>query len=164
VAASCNLISLEMRFAKHDFPHPKIKKRSLNMNIKDAISLANNVVNPADADKLKTAIYDLQQENIDLKMKLQECISELQVYQEWDNTKSLYEEYKAFHGAVVYVKIGETKPVIFYCPACFSKKAVIPLQKLDAGIASKLKVGHPSNKGEHFCPSCEQVYYCDFSN
>ena len=113
---------------------------------------------------LKQVIYDLQQENIDLKMKLQECMSELQVYQEWENTKSLYKEYKAFHGAVVYIKTGETKPTIFYCPACFSKKSVIPLQKLDAGIASKLKVGYRRNKGEHFCPSCEQVYYCDFSN
>lgn len=134
------------------------------MNIKDAISVANNVVNPADADKLKTTIYDLQQENIDLNMKLQECMSKLQVYQKWENTKSLYKEYKAHHGAVVYIKTDKTKPIIFYCPVCFGKESVIPLQKLDSGISHKLKVHNPNNKGEHYCPSCEQVYYCDFSN
>ena len=37
------------------------------MNIKDVISIANNAVNPADADKLKTAIYELQEKNLDLQ-------------------------------------------------------------------------------------------------
>ena len=56
------------------------------MNIEKAISVANQLANPTDAEALKNTIYQLQKENLDYKAKLEECKSKLKVYQKWSDT------------------------------------------------------------------------------
>ena len=125
------------------------------MNIKDAVSIANNIVNPADADKLKAYIYDLQKENLELKSQLEDCKTKLKVFDEWNNTKSLYQEHKTEHGSVVYVRsIKEDITDIFYCPVCFSQKSIIPLQNFIKQRPG-LKVSREHIKE---CPSCQQIF------
>lgn len=128
------------------------------VTIKDAISLANNIVNPVDAEKLKNYIYKLQQENLDFKFQLIECKTNLQIAQEWANTKKFYQEHKTEHGYIVYRKVEEIIEGIFYCPVCFDKKSIKQLQPIP----------HHLNKNKfhlitdimlsRYCPSCEILY------
>ncbi len=125
------------------------------INLKEAVALTNNIVNPSDAEQLKNYIYQLQQENLELKSQLVECKSKLNVFEEWTNTKSLYKEHQTEHGAVVYIKIKETIPNIFYCPVCFDKKSIIPLQPVPEYLARTL---HLFDISVHkYCPACKQV-------
>ena len=127
------------------------------MDIPKLISLANNLTNPADADALKSAIYQLQKENIDFKVKYQECFAKLQELDNWEKTKVRYKEHKTNYGSVVYIKVEKSTPDIYYCPVCFSNKSIVPLQKFSPDIANKFKIHDFQN--HQMCPSCNATFY-----
>ena len=127
------------------------------MNIKDAISHANNVVNPADAEALKTMIYELRNKNLELNAQFKECQMQLKIAEGWSETKKDYKESHTSGRAVVYVCLRESVSGIFYCPACFAQKIIVPMSKLTKGIARQINYSMATER-EHFCPSCKQVY------
>ena len=127
------------------------------MNIPKVVSIIDKFLNPTDAQTLKNVIYQLQQENIDFKVKYQECLAKLQKLEHWEHTKSGYKEHKTKYGGIVYTKAEESAPNIYYCPVCFSKKLVIPLQKLSPDLAEKYNINDfPDHQ---LCPSCNAVFY-----
>lgn len=127
------------------------------MDIQKLISIADSIANPIDAEALKSAIYQLQKENIDFKVKYQECFTKLQELNDWEKTKAMYKEHKTNYGSVVYVKAEESTSNIYYCPVCFSKKSVIPLQKISKDLANKFHIHDFQN--HQLCPSCNSAYY-----
>ena len=130
------------------------------ITVKEAVELANNIVNPSDAEQLKNYIYELQKENIDLKSQLVECKSKLQVAQEWSNTKSLYQECQTGHGAILYRKIKEIIADAFYCPVCFAKQLIIPLQPmLSSSGFTDPTIAYENLDEIKRCPSCDNRYF-----
>lgn len=128
------------------------------MDIPKIVSIADKFLNPADAEQFRNSVYQLQQENIDFKMKFQECYAKLQELENWERTKAGYKEYKTPSDSIVYVKDKESTPDVFYCPVCFNKKSIIPLQAVPLNIAVESKASYKAFTGHKYCPSCEQLY------
>lgn len=125
------------------------------MNIKDALEILDGIANAPRIDELKAIIYDLQKENLDLHTKLMDTEAKLKIHLDWSQKASLYKEYKTSYGAVVYRKIKEDIPGIFYCPACFDKNSIIPLQPVPAHMHTGFHL--PDHLLHRYCPSCSKI-------
>lgn len=128
------------------------------MSFKDALDILSNLSNIPRSDELKIIIYDLQKENLDLQSKLMETESKLKIFLDWTKESSLYKKHKTPHGSIIYIKIKETIPDIFYCPVCFDEKSIIPLQPITHFMNDKFHCGALRDQSR-YCPSCEHLYY-----
>jgi len=130
------------------------------MDFPKIVSIADKFLNPTDAEQFRNMVYQLQQENIDLKTKYHECFTKLKEFEDWEVTKKKYKEYKTGRGGIVQALAKESTPDVFYCPVCFSKKSIVPLQKITQDLA-KMKFDYLDSFMAHqFCPSnsCNAVF------
>jgi len=128
------------------------------MGLDKMVSIADKVVNPTDAEALKTAIYKLRNENLEMSAQLKDCQMKLKKTKDWNRAKKNYKESHTSGGAVVYVSLKTGFSGIFYCPACFSKESNVPLQTVPLNNATKFKLSPRYIDIHKFCPSCEQLY------
>lgn len=104
---------------------------------------------------IQSGLITMQKESLELQQENDKLKKTIEQFNNWEETKILYELIKTERGAIVYrpnKSNPQQEPQRFYCPSCFEKRSLSIIQHVSG------------NNFTHQCPDCKTTFKVDGSN